>query len=135
VVQFEHKVAKILAVEEEEEPVWVARFLNRMDMYDMRNAARMQNIFCVSDDYPIYPIPLVQTKNGVNAGEIPPGMPFLFIKQISHTTTGFPATRGDLKGMTLGNLRTLASFYKVVPPNQNKLDVLRSLCVLFGLRL
>jgi hypothetical protein len=80
---YEHKVATRLEGHRGR-PAWaddlleafgtrLEAFGTRMDLSNMQAAARLQNVHCVTNVYHIYPVPIVSTRNGVQAGGVPPG--------------------------------------------------------------
>jgi hypothetical protein len=72
---------------EAEEPAWVRCMTDdifaKMDHYNDQNAAHIQNIYCISDEYPIFPVPVIKTSDQVDTGAVPPGTPICFPSSIS----------------------------------------------------
>jgi hypothetical protein len=137
---YQHKVATKLEGHRAGRPAWaddlLEDVLEAIDFSSMQSAARLQNVHCVTDAYHIHPVPLTRARNGVAAGAVPPGnQRTIVIQQYKLLFSGFPATRGALKAMPVAALRQLVAHYQPGPGTESKVDVLRRLCVLFGMPL
>jgi hypothetical protein len=60
---------------------------------------------------------------------------FIFLTINLYVYLGFSQTRGALKAMTVGALRQLIAYYQPGSVNESKAEVLKRLCVLFGMPL